>query len=143
MHYENIPTVRLLIIAEIYGLTAAELSCSVQICKIRPQSRGETARARQLLDLASIFSCSVHDGGILMLFETSDGVRRCLEPSLRCFLPPCVLSPYKSPIQMAAPPTGGLGGARAHLTRAQCPVGQIQTPCACQVGARSPQATGS
>ena len=63
MHYENIPTVRLLIIAEIYGLTAAELSCSVQICKIRPKSRGETARARQLLDLAptpTIEKCS-HD----------------------------------------------------------------------------------
>ena len=40
MHYENIPTVRLLIIAEIYGLTAAELSRSVQICKMRPASVG-------------------------------------------------------------------------------------------------------
>ena len=63
MHYENIPTVRLLIIAEIYGLTAAELSCSVQICKIHRKSRGETARARQLLDLAPGFSCPRQDGG--------------------------------------------------------------------------------
>ena len=34
MQYENIPTVRLLIIAEIYGLTDAELRRSVQICNL-------------------------------------------------------------------------------------------------------------
>ena len=31
MHYENIPTVRLLIIAEIYGLTAAELRAAFKL----------------------------------------------------------------------------------------------------------------
>ena len=41
MHYENIPTVRLLIIAEIYGLTAAELRaafgafCRFERCNIQ------------------------------------------------------------------------------------------------------------
>ena len=31
MHYENIPTVRLLIIAEIYGMTAAELRAAFKL----------------------------------------------------------------------------------------------------------------
>ena len=46
MQYENIPTVRLLIIAEIYGLTDAELRDSVQICKILPLTRDGNGRPR-------------------------------------------------------------------------------------------------
>ena len=80
-----------------------------------------------------------------MLFEPSYGVRRCLEPSLRCFLPRCFFSPYKSAIQMAAlleamcaSRTCGLGGARAHLTRAGRLCLPYRTLCVCQVGAPPP-----
>ena len=42
MQYENIATVRLLIIAEILGLIAAELRRSVQICKFSRTGTGNT-----------------------------------------------------------------------------------------------------
>ena len=76
------------------------LNCArIQICKILSPKRSTT---RQLLDIARGLAVPRQDRRKQVLFETSYGVRRCLEPSLRCFLPPCVLSPYKSPIQMAA-----------------------------------------
>ena len=102
MQYENIPTVRLLIIAEIYGLPDAELSCSVQICNFSRHSSRKRSTTRQLLDIARSLAVPRQDGGKLVLFETSYGVRRCLEPSLRCFLPRCFFSPYKSAIQKTA-----------------------------------------
>ena len=99
------------------------LNCArIQICKKPPGKRSTT---RQLLDVAPNLAVPRQDGGKQMLFETSYGVRRCLEPSLRCFSLRCVFSPYKFPIQktgaleaMRASRTCGLGGARAHLTRA-------------------------
>ena len=99
MQYENIATVRLLIIAEIYGLPDAELSCSVQICNFSRHSSRKRSTTRQLLDIAPNLAVPRQDGGKQMLFETSYGVRRYLEPSLRCFLPRCFFSPYKFPIQ--------------------------------------------
>ena len=66
-----------MIIAEIYGLTAAELFCSVQICKIRPQSRGETARARQLLDYVEPMSpASSTNRGEMVSDATSERARQ-------------------------------------------------------------------
>ena len=141
MQYEIIATVRLVIIAEIYGLTDAELCAHSNL-----QNPGKRSTTRQLLDVAPNLAVPRQDGGKQMLFETSYGVRRYLEPSLRCFSLDAPL-PHTNPHTNGSAPggsrTAGLGGARAHLTRAQCPVGQIQTPCACQVGARSPQASGS
>ena len=110
--------------------------------QLTPRKRSTT---RQLLDIARSLAVPRQDGGKLVLFETSYGVRRCLEPSLRCFLPRCFFSPYKFPIQktgaleaMGASRTCGLGGARAHLTRAGRLYLPYRTLCACQVGAPPP-----
>ena len=73
------------------------LNCArIQICKLTPRKRSTT---RQLLDVARSLAVPRQDSELQVLFETSYGVRRCLEPSLRCFLPRCFLSPYKFPIQ--------------------------------------------
>ena len=48
-------------------------------------SHGKRSTTRQLLDIARYLAVPRQDGGKLVLFETSYGVRRCLEPSLRCF----------------------------------------------------------
>ena len=47
MQYENIPTVRLLIIAEILGFIAAELRHSVQICNFSRNFADLNARTVQ------------------------------------------------------------------------------------------------
>ena len=99
MQYENIPTVRLLIIAEILGFIAAELRHSVQICNFSRHSSRKRSTTRQLLDVAANLAVPRQDSELQVLFETSYGVRRYLEPSLRCFLPRCFFSPYKFPIQ--------------------------------------------
>ena len=78
--------------------------------QLTPRKRSTT---RQLLDIARSLAVPRQDGGKLVLFETSYGVRRCLEPSLRCFLPRCFFSPYKSPYKWqrsGGSRTGGLGG---------------------------------
>ena len=93
---------RLLIIAQILGFIAAELRRSVQICNFSRHSSRKRSTTRQLLDIARSLAVPRQDRGKLMLFETSYGARRCLEPLLRCFLPRCFSSPYKCPIQMAA-----------------------------------------
>ena len=87
MQYEIIATVRLVIIAEIYGLTDAELRRSVQICNFSRHSSRKRSTTRQLLDIAPSLAVPRQDGRKQVLFETSYGVRRYLEPSLRCFLP--------------------------------------------------------
>ena len=141
MQYEIIATVRLVIIAEILGLIAAELRRSVQICNFSRHSSRKRSTTRQLLDIARSLAVPRQDGGKQVLFETSYGVRRYLEPSLRCFSLDAPL-PHTNPHTNGSAPggsrTAGLGGACAHLTRAQCAVGQPRTPCACQVGAGSP-----
>ena len=118
MQYEIIATVRLVIIAEILGLIAAELRRSFQICNFSRHSSRKRSTTRQLLDVALNLAVPRQDSELQVLFETSYGVRRYLEPSLRCFLPRCFFSPYKFPIQktgaleaMRASRTGGLGGA--------------------------------
>ena len=87
MQYEIIATVRLVIIAEILGLIAAELRRSVQICNFSRHSSRKRSTTRQLLDIAPSLAVPRQDGRKQVLFETSYGVRRYLEPSLRCFLP--------------------------------------------------------
>ena len=52
MQYEIIATVRLVIIAEILGLIAAELRRSVQICNFSRHSSRKRSTTRQLLDIA-------------------------------------------------------------------------------------------
>ena len=78
MQYEITATVRLLIIAEIYGLTDAELPAAFKSAT-NPQ---ETVDHAPAVGCSSYCSLAVprQDGGKLVLFETSYGVRRCLEP---------------------------------------------------------------
>ena len=66
MQYENIPTVRLLIIAEILGFIAAELRHSVQICNFSRHSSRKRSTTRQLLDIARSLAVPRQDGGKLM-----------------------------------------------------------------------------
>ena len=110
MQYENIPTVRLMIIAEIYGLTDAELRAH---SNLQPPP-GKRSTTRQLLDVARSLAVPRQDGGKQVLFETSYGVRRYLEPSLRCFSLDAPLphtNPHTNDRRSGGSRTAGQGGA--------------------------------
>ena len=120
MQYQNIPTVRLLIIAEILGLIAAELLPGRAAAFKCVSSHRKRSTTRQLLDVARSLAVPRQDGGKLVLFETSYGVRRYLEPSLRCFLPRCFFSPYKIPIQKTKPRISAIISSRTVAVVSYC-----------------------
>ena len=79
MQYEIIATVRLLIIAEIYGLTDAELRRSVQICNFSGHSSRKRSTKHQLLGLARNCSVPRPAAAQLMLIDARYVFSRCLE----------------------------------------------------------------
>ena len=79
MQYQNIPTVRLLIIAEILGLIAAELLPGRAAAFKCVWSHRKRSTTRQLLDIARNFSVPRPAAAKLMLIDARYVFSRCLE----------------------------------------------------------------
>ena len=79
MQYQNIPTVRLLIIAEILGLIAAELLPGRAAAFKRVWRHRKRSTTRQLLDIAPNCSVPRPAAAQLMLIDARYVFSRCLE----------------------------------------------------------------
>ena len=98
MQYEIIATVRLVIIAEILGLIAAELRHSVQICNFSRHSSRKRSTTRQLLDIARNLA-SNRDDTALHYFDSLT-----MMPRFQSMVDPSASTGLASRAPLAAPP---------------------------------------